>query len=118
MGRAAPARVGARLRSGALALAAETGGPPARVIEEIAGALRHATAGRGEARALGAQARLSAIVVGVAPIGFALLTLRADQRNAHMLFGTPLGLVCVADGAGLDAVGAVWMHRISESVVR
>ena len=65
---------------------------------------------------MGAQARLSAIVVGVAPVGFALLTTATDKRNAHMLFGTPLGLTCVALGLGLDAIGAVWMHRISESV--
>ena len=106
-----------KLAVGALMLALETGGPPARVIEEVAAALRQRLQIEAEARAMGAQARLSAIVVGVAPIGFALLTTATDERNAHMLFGTPLGLVCVVLGLTLDGIGAVWMHRISESVV-
>ena len=114
--RAQRGRASVELAVGALALAADTGGPPARVIEEVAAALRQRLQTEGEARAMGAQARLSAIVVGVAPVGFALLTTATDKRNAHMLFGTPLGLTCVALGLGLDAIGAVWMHRISESV--
>ena len=111
-------RPSVRLAVGALALAVDTGGPPARVIEEVATALRQRRQLEGEAAALAAQARLSALVVGLAPIVFALLTCVTDRRNAHMLFGTPLGIGCVLVGLTLDAVGALWMHRISESVTR
>lgn len=110
-------RASVALAVGALALAAETGGPPARVIEEIGDALRQRLQVEAEARAMGAQARLSAVVVGLAPIGFALLASATDPKNAHVLFGTPLGLCCVVVGLGLDVVGAVWMQRISDSVV-
>jgi len=111
-------RASVRLTVGALVLAAETGGPPARVVEEVAGAVRVQLQVEGEARALAAQARLSAVVVGVAPIGFVALSSAADAGNAHMLFGTPVGVAFLIAGLALDGVGAVWMHRISESVVR
>ncbi len=111
-------RPSVRLAVGALVLAAESGGPPARVIEEVAGALRTQLQVEGEARSLAAQARLSALVVGLAPIAFIGLTSVTDARSAHMLFGTPVGVSCLAVGLALDALGAVWMHRISESVGR
>jgi tight adherence protein B len=110
-------RPSVRLAVGALVLAAESGGPPARVIEEVAGALRARLQVEGEARALAAQARLSALVVGLAPIGFVALTSATDSRNAHTLFATPVGVSCLVAGLFLDVVGAVWMHRISESVL-
>lgn len=110
-------RASVALVVGALVLASDTGGPPARVIEEIGDALRQRLQVEAEARAMGAQARLSAVVVGLAPIGFALLATATDEKNAHMLFGTPLGLCCVVLGLGLDIVGAIWMQRISESIV-
>nr|MBA2609187.1 type II secretion system F family protein [Actinomycetota bacterium] len=111
-------RASVRLAVGALVLAAESGGAPARVIEEVAGSLRTRLQVEGEARALAAQARLSAVVVGLAPIAFLGLTSITDRRNAEMLFGTPIGVMCLVIGLGLDAVGAAWMHRISESVAR
>ncbi len=93
-----------RLAASALALAVDTGGPPARVIEEVAAALRQRQQVDAEARALAAQARLSAMVVGIAPIGFAALTSLTDRRNAEMMFGTPIGVACVTVGLGLDAL--------------
>jgi tight adherence protein B len=109
-------RPSVRLTVGALALATQTGGPPARVIEDVALAIRTRQQVVSEAHALAAQARLSALVIGVAPIGFMAITCLADPRNAHVLFGTPIGVTCVITGLGLDALGAVWMHRMSQSV--
>lgn len=110
-------RPSVRLAVGAIALAAQTGGPPARVIEDVAASLRTRMQIEGEARALGSQARLSAIVVGIAPVGFALVACAADARNAQLMFGTPIGLACVVVGVVLDVTGALWMHRISETVL-
>ena len=116
--RATRDRPAVRLAVGAIALAAQTGGPPARVIEDVAASLRVRMQIEGEARSLGSQARLSALVVGVAPVGFALVACAADSRNARLMFGTPIGVACVAVGLALDVTGAVWMHRISETVLR
>ena len=114
--RSARDRPSVRLAVGALVLATQTGGPPARVIEDVASAIRMRQQVAREARALAAQARLSAIVVGVAPLAFMLVTCVTDARNAHMLFGTPIGLACVTSGLVLDGVGAFWMHRMSAVV--
>jgi tight adherence protein B len=111
-------RASVHLAVGAIALAAQTGGPPARVIEDVAASLRMRMQIENEARSLGAQARLSAIVVGVAPIGFALVACAVDSRNASLMFGTPIGVACLILGLGFDVAGAVWMHRISQTVLR
>jgi tight adherence protein B len=114
--RAARDRPSVRLAVGALVLATQTGGAPARVIEDVASAIRVRQQVAREAHALAAQARLSAIVVGVAPLAFMVVTCVTDARNAHMLFGTPVGLACVFTGLVLDGVGAFWMHRMSATV--
>lgn len=116
--RSARDRASVRLATGAIALAAKTGGPPARVIEDVAASLRVRMQVEGEARSLGAQARLSALVVGVAPVGFALVACASDTRNARLMFGTPIGVACVVVGLALDVAGALWMNRISETVLR
>jgi tight adherence protein B len=115
--RAARDRPSVRLAVGAFVLATQTGGPPARVIEDVASAVRLRQQVARESHALAAQARLSALVVGVAPLGFMLVTCVTDPRNAHMLFGTPIGIACVLSGLALDALGAFWMHRMSAAVV-
>ena len=114
--RAVRDRASVRLTVGALVLATQTGGPPARVIEDVAAAIRVRLQVAREAHALAAQARLSAIVVGVAPLGFMLVSSLSDPRNARVLFGTPIGIACLLTGLALDAVGARWMHRMSAAV--
>jgi tight adherence protein B len=109
-------RPSVRLAVGALVLATQTGGPPGRVIEDVASAIRVRQQVAREAHALAAQARLSAVVVGAAPLAFMLATCVTDARNAHMLFGTPIGVACVFTGLALDAVGAFWMQRMSAAV--
>jgi tight adherence protein B len=109
-------RPSVRLSVGALVLATQTGGPPARVIEDVAVAIRTRQQVAREANALASQARLSAVVVGIAPLGFMLVTCITDARNAHMLFGTPIGVTCVVVGLMLDGLGALWMHRMSAAV--
>lgn len=114
--RGARGRPSVRLTVGALVLATQAGGPPARVIEEVAATIRTRQQVEREAHALAAQARLSAIVIGLAPLGFMAVTCLADPRNAHILFGTPIGVACLVSGLALDALGAVWMHRMSSGI--
>ncbi|HUR78430.1 MAG TPA: type II secretion system F family protein [Acidimicrobiales bacterium] len=114
--RSARPRPSVRLAVGALVLAADTGGPPARVIEDVASAIRARQQVAREAHALAAQARLSALVVGLAPLGFMALMCVTDPRNTQVLFGTGVGIACVVTGLALDALGALWMHRLSARV--
>ena len=100
-----------RLAAAALGLAATTGGSPARAIDGVAATLRSRLAVADEVRALSTQARASAVVISVAPLVFGGLAGLTDARTRSFL-ASPPGLVLLAIGAGLDALGAWWMARL------
>lgn len=105
---------GVRLATAALALGAETGGASAQAIDGVAATLRTNLGIAGEVRALSSQARLSALVIVLAPIAFAFLAATSDGTTATFLLRTPFGWVCLAAGLGLDAVGWLWMRKLTE----
>lgn len=109
---------GVRLAAAAIALAAESGGPPGQPLDGVASSLQERAALRRETRALASQARLSAAVIVVAPLAFALLAAGIDSTTARFLLTTPAGQLCLAVGVALDAIGALWMHRITKAVAR
>lgn len=111
--RAASRVPGVRLAVSALSVAADIGGPQAASVDGVATTLRQRVAAQAEAWALGSQARLSALVIAVAPIAFAFFASAADGDHAAFLFTTPIGLAMLAVGLTLDAVGAYWMARIA-----
>lgn len=102
----------ARGVAGALAVAAAMGGRSAAALESLARSMREQLGARADARALSAQARMSALVVGLAPIGYLLFSAVADPATAHVLVGTPTGRVCLVGGLVLEALAAVWMRRL------
>jgi tight adherence protein B len=108
---------GVRLATAALALGAETGGASAQAIDGVAATLRTNVAIAGEVRALSSQARMSALVIALAPIAFMLMAASSDGRTATFLLRTPIGLACLCAGLGLDLVGGLWMRKITAIVV-
>jgi tight adherence protein B len=100
-----------RLAAVAVDLAASAGGASARVLDGVAETLRDRVALDREVTALSTQARASAAVLVVAPIGFAVLAIAVDRRLLSVLV-SPIGVVCLVLGVGLDIVGAVWMRRL------
>lgn len=107
------ASAAARLAVSALGLGAETGGAHARAIDGVAATIRSRLAVSGEVRALSSQARLSGVVISLAPLGFAVLATASDERTAHFLLRTPVGLMCLSAGLTLDGLAALWMHRLA-----
>jgi tight adherence protein B len=107
---------GVDLVATALAVTVQTGGDPARSLAAVADTLRERRALRREVRALSSQARVSAAVIALAPAAFALVAAASDDPTASVLLGTPLGLVCLVVGLGLDVAGWWWMDRITRSV--
>lgn len=101
-----------RLAAAAILVGSETGAAPARAVEGVAATLRDRAALEREAAAHATQARASAAVLVLAPVGFALFAVAADPKVGDFLFRSPLGWVCLALGAGFDALGAWWMARI------
>ncbi|MBK5222154.1 MAG: type II secretion system F family protein [Acidimicrobiia bacterium] len=106
-------QVGAlRLAAAALLVGADTGAAPARAVEGVATTLRDRAALDREAAAHATQAKASAAVLVLAPVGFGVFTIAADPRVGDFLFRSPGGLACLAGGATLDVLGAWWMSRL------
>jgi tight adherence protein B len=105
---------GTRLAATALALATAVGGAPGHAVDGVAATLRERVDLADERRALASQARLSALVLALAPLGFAVLLGAADGTTASFLLGTPPGWVCLGAGLGLEAAGAWWMARLTQ----
>jgi tight adherence protein B len=96
----------------ALVLGLEVGGQRARVLEEVAEAIRERRALRQDADRQATQARLSAWVVALAPLGFAAVAFLSNPEAARFLVATPPGWVCLALGLSLDGLGAWWMRGL------
>ena len=98
--------------AGALQVAAGVGGPAAAALDGLAAGLRDGQDAVAEVAALSAQARLSAIVVGAAPLVSLTLSLSVDRRVAPALVGTAAGRTCLLAGLAAEALAALWMRRI------
>jgi tight adherence protein B len=107
-----------RLAAAALALAADAGGPRARSVDSVAATLLDRIAVTRELHALAAQAKLSALVIALAPIGFGALAVVTDPRASEFLLRDPAGNACVAAGLVLDVLGAAWMAHITAAARR
>ena len=107
-----PGAAANRLAGAALVVAAELGGPGAAAIDAAAASLRDRSATDDEIAALSVQARLSALLLTLTPVGFAFLLTSLDPTSAHFLLGTGAGWACIAGGLLLDAAGAIWMSRL------
>jgi tight adherence protein B len=94
----------------AVGLALTTGGEPAHLLGLVAESIRDELEVAEEARALATQARASAGVVALAPVGFAVFV--APVRAGGFL-GSGVGIAVVVVGLLLDAVGLWWMWRLT-----
>lgn len=105
---------GVRLGVAALCLGAETGGAQARAVDGVAATVRERLAVAAELKALSSQARISALVIGLAPIGFGAFAAATDPRTSEFLLHTPAGLILLVTGLVLDAVGWLWMQHLAK----
>jgi tight adherence protein B len=106
---------GVRAVAGALAVAATMGGRAADALDGLATSLRERLGAMAEARSLSAQSRLSALVVGAAPVGFLLFSAALDPESVDVLVATPVGQVCLVAGIVCEALAALWMRHILRS---
>jgi len=101
-----------------LRLGDTTGAAVAGSLEHAATSLRDRAALSAEIAALSSQARLSAMVIGLAPLAFLTVSVVVDPDAGALLLTTDFGLLCLLGGLGLDAIGVRWMRRIGVSVTR
>jgi tight adherence protein B len=107
---------GLRAVAGAFAVADGVGGRAASALDGLARSLRDDQGAVAEARALSAQARLSAVVVGAAPLAYLGFEALTDPSSVGVLVTTPLGQLCLVLGLGLEALAALWMRHIVGAV--
>ena len=70
-----------------------------------------------EAEALASQARASASVMAVLPIGFVAVAGAVDPAMARTLVATGFGRVCLVTGLTLEFGAFVWMRQIIRSAL-
>jgi tight adherence protein B len=98
-----------------LRLCATQGGPVSESVDRAAATLREREAVAQERVAQSAQARLSARVLTLLPIAFGGWTVLTTP-TVRRFFLTPIGLICLLLGVGLNAGGWLLMRRLSRGV--
>lgn len=104
------------LVAGSLLLSVEAGGSLGSAVEQVAATVRDRAAVAAEVHALASQARLSAVVIALMPVGFVVIAAVSDPEAARFLIESSLGRICIVGGIGLDAAGLWWMHKIVRSI--
>ena len=94
-----------------LRCASEVGGSPAAPLDSVAAALRLRSADRQERASHSAQARLSAHVLTVVPLGTLALFI-ATTPDVRSVLTTSIGAGCVLLGLVLNAGGWIWMRHV------
>jgi tight adherence protein B len=102
----------ARLVAGVLRLHRRTGGALARSLDDLARTLRGRRDTARELRSLTAQARLSAGILGLLPLGFFLFLSVVARRDIESAYRTPIGASAIAVGLTLQGLAFVWIRRL------
>ena len=102
----------ARLVAGVLKLHRRTGGSLAASLENLADTLRDRRASARELGSLTAQARLSATILGLLPIGFFLFLSVIARRDLEAAYERPTGVVAIVFGFALQGAAYVWIRHL------
>jgi tight adherence protein B len=97
---------------GALELHRRSGGELPAVLDQVTRSIRGRVSVAREVRSLTAQARLSAWILGLLPVGFFAflwVTARSDIQGA---LGTPIGVTCVVLGLLLEGGAILWIRSL------
>ena len=101
-----------RLIAGVLGLQRRTGGALAGPLDELAMTLRSRRAAARELRSLTAQARLSAAILGLLPIGFFLFLSTVSRHDIESAISTPAGAGAVMLGVLLQGGAFLWIRSL------
>jgi tight adherence protein B len=117
LAQAVPGNGGCRLLAASLELQGRAGGDLPRLLRSLASALDDRAQVEAELRALTAQARFSAVVVPLLPLGALGLLALAEPRGVALLLTTPIGWLVLGVAALLDVAGALVIRRLLVSTV-
>jgi tight adherence protein B len=102
----------ARLVTGVLRLHRRTGGALAGALDDLVRTLRARRDGARELRSLTAQARLSAAILGLLPLGFFLFLSVVARGDVESAYRTSAGASAIGLGLSLQAAAFLWIRRL------
>jgi tight adherence protein B len=101
-----------RLVSGVLKVHRRTGGALAASLDDVARTLADRREAARELRSLTAQARLSAAILGLLPLGFFLFLSVVARRDIESAYRTTAGASAISIGLALQGAAFVWIRRL------
>jgi len=101
-----------RLVAGVLRIHRRTGGALPGVLDQVAHTLRERRASAREVRSLTAQARLSAVILGLLPIGFFLFLSATSKNDIAAAYHSATGATAIGVGLCLQAGAYLWIRRL------
>jgi tight adherence protein B len=97
---------------GALELHRRSGGDLPAVLDQVVGAIRDRVSISREVRSLTAQARMSAWILGLLPVGFFAFLWLTSRRDIEGAMSTPVGVACVIGGLVLELGAFAWIRKL------
>lgn len=101
-----------RLVTGILRLHRRTGGALAGSLDDLSRTLRARRDGVRELRSLTAQARLSAAILGLLPLGFFLFLSVVARRDVESAYHTTAGASAIGIGLALQGAAFIWIRHL------
>ena len=96
----------------AIEIQREVGGNLAEVLQTVADTMLSRNRLKGEVKALTAEGRISAIVLGSLPFALALFLWFSNRDYLQVLIDEPTGRVAIVVGILLMGAGIFWMKKI------
>ncbi|MBT1001582.1 type II secretion system F family protein [Paenarthrobacter sp. DKR-5] len=96
----------------AIAIHREVGGNLAEVLDQVGQTIRERNQIRRQIKALSAEGRMSAVVLGGLPFGMGAVLFVISPSYISKLVETPIGLVLLAIGAVLLVIGSLWLRKV------
>lgn len=90
----------------------EVGGNLAEILDTVAGTIREREEIRGQVDVLTTEGKISAGILTALPILIAMYMFIVNPAYINLLLNTRIGLVMIATGIALLALGVLWMRKI------
>jgi tight adherence protein B len=97
---------------GALELHRRSGGDLPAVLDQVVGTIRDRVSITREVRSLTAQARMSAWILGLLPVGFFGFLWLTSRKDIEGAMSTTVGIACVIVGLLLELGAFAWIRNL------
>lgn len=99
-----------------IGIAQRFGGRADTVLERMSAFMRDREHAQKEMKAMSAETKLSAWVLGLLPIGLGLFLIVFNNSMFMQLLDDPVGRKLLTGAALLEVIGAYWLYRLAKSV--